>query len=156
FWNNPIVVSAFRLRYRRGGTGSTALYVLLLVAGGAGLPYYRDRLGAHWPHVYFLCLIGLPIFVFGLRGVAGTPASIQAEGVQRTIDFQRIGALSPRQILLGKLLGEPAQAYILAMATIPLGVFCWLWGGVSFDGLVFIYIQLFTTTIMFGAMGLLN
>ena len=35
FWNNPIVVSAFRVKYRRGGLFHvTTLYLILLVAGG--------------------------------------------------------------------------------------------------------------------------
>ena len=157
FWNNPIVVSAFRLRYRRGRAHLTALYVLALAAGGAVLNYYQDRIHpARWQHVYFVALISLQMAVSALRAVTATSASMKAEITQRTLDFQRIAAMSPGQILVGKLLGEPAQAYILAMSTIPLGVLCWLWGGVEFDALVLVYVQLFTTTIMFGALGLLH
>jgi hypothetical protein len=156
FWNNPIVVSAFRIQYRRGGMNTPAYYVLLLAAGGAALHYYRHRIGGSWPHNYFLSLMGLQFFVSGLRAVTATSASIKAEVTNRTLDFQRIAALSPRQILLGKLFGEPAQAYLLAIASIPLAVFCYLWGGVSMDSLVFMYVQLATTTLMLGAMGLLN
>ena len=35
FWNNPIIVSAFRVKYRRGGLFNlTTVYLLILVAGG--------------------------------------------------------------------------------------------------------------------------
>jgi hypothetical protein len=156
FWNNPIVVSAFRVQYRRSGMNAPALYILLLVAGGAALHHYRNQIAGNWIHTYFLSLLGLQFFVSGLRAVSATSASIKAEVANRTLDFQRIAALSPRQILLGKLFGEPAQAYLLAIATIPLAVFCWLGGGVSFEGLVAMYVQLATTTLMLGAMGLLN
>jgi len=156
FWNNPIVVSAFRIQYRRGGMNSPAFYILVLAAGGAVLYYYREKIGGNWTHIYFLSILGLQFFVSGLRAVTATSASIKAEVINRTLDFQRIAALSPRQILLGKLLGEPAQAYLLAIATIPLTFFCYLGGGVSFESLVLLYVQLATTTLMLGAMGLLN
>ncbi len=156
FWNNPIVVSAFRVKYRRGGTNVVTFYVLLLVLGGALLHYYRDKTGGYWPRNYFIAVLGLQLVVSSLIAVSGTSTAMKSEVTQRTLDFQRIAALSPRQILLGKLLGEPAQAYLLAIATIPIAVFCWLLDAVSFDGLVFIYLQLFTTTLMFGAMGLIT
>src|SRR5262249_28362155 len=128
----------------------------LLAAGGAALYYYRNDLGGNWVHIYFLSILGLQFFVSGLRAVTATSASIKAEVVNRTLDFQRIAALSPRQILLGKLLGEPAQAYLLAIAPIPLAFFCYLGGGATLEGLVGLYLQLATTTLMLGAMGLLN
>ncbi len=156
FWNNPIVVSAFRVKYRRGGTNAVAFYLLLLVLGGALLHYYQDKTGGYWPRNYFTALMGLQLVTSTLIAVTGTSTAMKMEVTQRTLDFQRIAALSPRQILLGKLLGEPAQAYLLAIATIPIAVFCWLLDGVSLDGLILMYVQLFTTTLMFGSMGLIT
>jgi hypothetical protein len=156
FWNNPIVVSAFRIKYRRGGTNAVTFYMLLLVLGGALLHHYQDKTGGYWPRNYFMALIGLQLVVSALTAVTGTSTAMKMEVTQRTLDFQRIAALSPRQILLGKLLGEPAQAYLLAIATIPIAVFCWLLDAVSLDGLVLMYVQLFTTTLMFGSMGLIT
>jgi len=57
FWNNPLVVTALRIRYRRGGLMNLmTVYFLLLVTGGAVLYYYRDRIqGAQgaFPRNYF-------------------------------------------------------------------------------------------------------
>jgi hypothetical protein len=47
FWNNPIVVSGFRVKYRRGGIFNiTAVYLLLLVAGGVVRRYYNQYIGS--------------------------------------------------------------------------------------------------------------
>ena len=155
FWNNPIVISAFRVRSRRGGLFTlTALYVLALSVGGAVLEYFSPQLNISWARAYYLILMGIQFFLSCLIAVSETSSSIRNEVVNQTLDFQRLTALSPRQILLGKLLGEPALAYLLAVATVPLAVICWLGGGVPFDVMILMYLNLATTTLMFGAMGL--
>jgi hypothetical protein len=160
FWNNPIIVSAFRVKYRRGGLFHlTTLYMLLLVVGGAILNYYNQYLGNRpWQQNYVIALLGLQFFVSPFLAAVATAGSMKAEVVNRTLDFQRIAALSPRQILLGKLLGEPALSYLLVLATIPLAVWCWALGvpGLGLLELNLLYVNLFTTTLLFGSIGLLN
>jgi hypothetical protein len=163
FWNNPIVVSAFRVKYRRGGLFNfTMVYLLVLVAGGMLLHYYNDRFvgpfRAPFPRNYLLAILAVQFAVSYLFASSATSASLRAEVVNRTLDFQRIAALSPRQILLGKLLGEPALAYLLAIATIPLTAWCWMMGvaGVSLDVLVLLYVLLAASTFLMGTIGLLQ
>jgi hypothetical protein len=159
FWNNPIVVSAFRVKYRRGGLSSgIVLYLALLTTGGAVLAYYRQDLPMPWWQLYFWLLLGLQFAVSGVMALSATSASIQAEVVNRTLDFQRTTALPPGQIILGKLLGEPALAYLLAIGTIPLSLWCWSLGvkGLDVIALVLLYVNLATNTLMFGAIGLLH
>jgi hypothetical protein len=157
FWNNPIIVSAFRVKYRRGGLSAiTALYLLALVVGGAVLDHYLPPTGPPWARVYFLCIMVVQFLLSGILAGVSTASAIKSEVSQRTLDFQRIASLSPQQILLGKLLGEPAVAYLLAIATIPLSILCCLSGGVGPDILVLMYVNLASNTILFGALGLLN
>jgi hypothetical protein len=159
FWNNPIVVSAFRVRHRKGSLfRNTALYVLLLACIGAAMEYWKDRIpDPHgWVHAYFLTLITIQFLVSGLMAGSATAVSMRNEVINRTLDFQRIAALSPRQILVGKLFGEPAHAYLSAIASVPLAFFCWLLGGVSLDILLVLYLNLATTTLLFGVLGLNN
>ena len=160
FWNNPIVVSAFRVKYRKGGIFHlTTFYMLLLVLGGAVINYYASTFPTHpWQQVYFLAIFGLQLIVSPFLAAAATATSLKAEVMNRTLDFQRIAALSPREILVGKLLGEAAPAYLLAIATIPFAVWCWALGvpGLSLLELVLLYVNLLTTTLMFGTYGLLN
>jgi hypothetical protein len=157
FWNNPLVVSAFRVKYRRGTPFRTAaLYLMALAMGGEMLHYYRRYLGGSFPRNYYLALMGLQFVVSLFIALSTTSASVRAEVSQRTLDFQRLASLSPRQILLGKLLGQPAMAYLLSIAAFPLVFLCYLWGGVDFWVMLLLYVNLASTTLMFGAMGLLQ
>jgi hypothetical protein len=160
FWNNPIIVSAFRVKYRRGGLFNiTAIYLLLLAGGGMALwYYYNPATWGPWPRNYLLALLAVQFVVSAIIAANATASSIRTEVANRTLDFQRIAALSPQQILLGKLLGEPALAYLLAIAAVPLTVYCWVLGvaGVSLDVMFFLYLNLATTTLLLGALGLLQ
>jgi hypothetical protein len=162
FWNNPIVVSAFRVKNRReffGGVfNSTAIYILILVAGGAILARYNDKIGGSWSRNYLLGLLTIQFIFSSLIAITSTSTSLRSEVNNRTLDYQRIATLSPRQILLGKLVGEPTFAWMLSMATVPLAVWCWILGvtGVSLSVLVLIYANLVTTIIVFGSLGLLQ
>src|SRR4051812_22481905 len=98
-WNNPIVVTAFRVRYRRGGLfTTTVLYVALLAAAGMAWSYYvqvYDVRGTNPVLVYFMCLmalqLGVGVFLAGVR----TAASMKNEVMNKTLDFQRTAALGP-------------------------------------------------------------
>ncbi len=157
FWNNPIVVSAFRVRYRRGGLiGLAVAHVMLLGIAWAILQYYSPNIQGPWPRYYFIGLVGIQLLLSGLIAGNATASSIKAEVANRTLDFQRIAALSPQQILLGKLLGEPALAYLLIVASLPLAMLPVMLGAVSLDELLIAYVTLITTTLFCGALGLLN
>ena len=157
FWNNPIVVSAFRLKYRRGApTLMTCLWLVALLALGAILHRYRGGLPVPWARAYLVAVVGLQFVVSAIYAWSTTYSSLRAEVTQRTLDFQRIAAMSPRQILLGKLLGEPAGSYLLAIATVPLAVVCSALGGASLPVIFWLYLNLITTGLMCGSLGLVQ
>lgn len=157
FWNNPIVVSAFRVKYRRGGLSSTLLlYIGFLALGGAAMQYYSLLIGGSWQYKYFTGLMVLQFLASVFIACISTAASIRSEVVNRTLDFQRIATLSPTQILWGKLLGEPALAYLLLVASFPMAVWCWLLGGPPIDVILLMYLNLATATFMAGSFGLAN
>ena len=158
FWNNPLVVSAFRVKYRRRSpTILSALYVMLLVGLGMILyTYYPPTNPRPWTSVYFLCIIGLQFCISGVWTLLATGNSLQSEVANRTLDFQRIVSLSPRQIMLGKLLGEPAECYLMAMSTLPLTLWCSAEGAVSLGVWALLYVQLATLSLAMGTLGLLQ
>jgi hypothetical protein len=156
FWNNPIVVSAFRLKYRRGSPQIvTCLYVLALVGLGM-LLYHFQGPRIPWARLYLVCILGIQFIISSIYALIATNASIKSEVVNRTLDFQRITTLSPRQILLGKLLGEPSGGYLLGVSTIPLAMVAAMLGAASFAVVALLYLTLVTTGLMFGALGLVQ
>jgi hypothetical protein len=163
FWNNPIVVSAMRVRFRRSSPAIfAAVYFLALVALGVVfhfmMPDARGPRGGlrDWIHIYLIVVLSIQSLLSAGIAWTATRQSINEEVVNQTLDFQRIVSLSPRQILVGKLLGEPVQAYVLAMASIPLAVWSVLFGGGPPQAIPFVYIIQLTTILMFGSIGLLH
>lgn len=157
FWNNPLVVSAMRLKYRRGSPGLTAaLYVLTLLTVGSLLNYYQASLPIPWGRAFLLAIFSIQFALSALIALTTVGNSMNTEVNNRTLDFQRIVSLSPREILLGKMIGEPALSYFLAMATLPLVVICWLQGGATFPEILLFYLNLLTFTLMCAALGLLH
>src|SRR5262249_19110808 len=146
--------------FRKGGVfGGTTLYLTLLTAGGMLLWHYNDpaRLGP-FPRNYLLAVFGIQFALSALLITSGTSSSIRSEVLSRTLDFQRITSLSPRQIPLGKLLGALPLAYLLPIATVPLTFYCVLLGvaGVSINVWILLYLNLATTTIMLGTISMLQ
>ena len=125
FWNNPIVVSAFRVKYRKSAPTLTATLWLLALAG-LGVVMHHNLAGTTgvvpWYRLYFAVVIGVQAALAGVLALSSTHASITSEVGNRTLDFQRIASLSPFSILVGKLFGEPAIAYLLVFASIPISL----------------------------------
>lgn len=162
-WRNPLVATALQTRNRRGGLYATpVLYILLLAVAGMGVAYWAslpDNLGRVQPtEVYFFGLMTLQLAI-GVIGVGSkTSASIKAEVVNKTLDFQRLASVSGWDILVGKLFGEPAMSFLLIFASFPLALFCMIYGlpGLDLPVLLLIYLSLFTTAVMFGTFSLQN
>lgn len=157
FWNNPLVVTAMRLKYRRGSPGVwAALWVLALLGVGALLHYISQTETFRFPTAYLVAILGLQCVVSAVIAVISTSSSMNAEVVNRTLDFQRIVTLSPRAILHGKMIGEPALSYFLMIASMPLAAICWGFGAASGSVIFWLYVNLTTFTLMWAAMGLIN
>ena len=162
-WKNPLVATAFIVRNRRGGLFiAPAIYVVLLAVAGMGVAYWASlpqNQGKVRPTLIFF--MGLMVVQLGIAAIVGgsrAAAAIRAEVVNKTLDFQRLAAVSSWDIMFGKLFGETALAYLLLFASFPLAVFCWMLGlpGLSMPVLLLLYLNLFTTTLLFGAFSLQN
>ena len=157
FWNNPLVVTALRLKHRRGSPGAlSTLYLLGLVGLGVLLHHYWADPQVSWIRFYLGLVLALQFVIVAFFSLVSTSASLLLEVQQRTLDFQRIAALTPRQILAGKLLGEPVGGYFLALSTFPLALWCAVAGACALPVLLLFYGQMATTGLMFGAMGLVQ
>src|SRR5207302_5381408 len=140
---NPLVVTAFRLKARRvSPLMIICLYVCALIGLGALFQAQSMQPLSSWIRTYFVTIMGIQFLISALSTFGTTHASLHAEVVNRTLDFQRIATLSPAQIALGKLLGEPSTGYFLALATIPVTLWCSMMGAVSLPVLLLLYVQL--------------
>ncbi len=157
FWNNPLVVSAMRLKYRRSSPGLvTGVYLLALVSFGFALDHYRATITMPLGLVFLVTMFSIQFILSGAIAMFSVSTSMNAEIANRTLDFQRIVSLSPREILLGKMLGEPALSYFLLVATVPFAILCWATGSSDVVSMVWFYINLMTFTLMCSAIGVLN
>ena len=157
FWNNPLVVSTTRIKYRRGSPGLLAcLYILGLMVVGSVLYYNQGVTSPPFGRTFLVAILAIQFGLSALIGLGAASTSIHAEVNNRTLDFQRIVSLSPREILVGKMIGEPATSYFLAMSAVPLVVLCWFFGGATFTTIVLFYVNLVTFMMISAAMGLLH
>jgi hypothetical protein len=156
-WRNPLVGTAFMLRARRGNLVlNITLYIIFLVMGMAAWQYYislnPDFKGN--PHkMFLLILFGGQCFISGLMMLGSAGSAIKNEVMNKTLDFQRIASVSPWDILVGKLLGPPVLAYLLAISAIPVAVFTLLNGvaGVDLLTLILSWVQMLTFLFLVGS-----
>jgi hypothetical protein len=165
-WNNPLVVTSFMLRARKGGffTGTT-IYLGIVAMAYIGWHYAHanldlgPRLKAQNPHkVFFLFLFAAQCIFSGIVVLVQAGAAIKNEVTNKTLDFQRIATVSSWDILIGKLLGNSTAAYLLAIAALPVGLFCVLSGvpGVGVGELLLMWQQMLTFLVLLGACAIQN
>jgi len=158
YWNHPLVVSAFRVRFRGRTPGIAAMvYFLALLCLGGLLQYnLANEPNVSWVRIYFVVLISIEVVIAALYASSATFQSIHSEVVNRTLDYQRTAAIGPHEILLGKMLGEPAQGYMLAIAGLPLLVWCVAMGATTLPVFILLVVNLATTSFLFAAAGLIH
>ena len=156
-WENPLVVSAMRLKYRRGSPGLTCSgYLLALLGIGALLHYYDASYAMPFGRAYLLAIMTLQLLISGGIALITVSGSINAELANRTLDFQRLVALSPREIIVGKMIGEPVICHFLLLTTIPLAVLCSALGGGSLLVIALLYVNLATFSLMAASIGAIS
>jgi hypothetical protein len=159
FWNNPLVVSAFRTKGKK--QFPLAAFIVSLVAVGAVMEYFARTAvrpwQTPWHHNYLVVVVAIAAGASFLFAMIATQTSIAAEVSNKTLDFQRITGLSPAEVVVGKIFGEPALAYLLIPASFPIALFCVLRSDSIGIGAIFVvYLNLAAFAILGGALGLLH
>jgi hypothetical protein len=100
-------------------------------------------------------------WLIGLQGAALTfwtlfscAQSISGERDRKTWDFQRVTRLTPAEILIGKLLGEPVLVYFAVLCAAPLTLIAGLAGGLSFATVISVFVMLALTSLFLGLGGM--
>lgn len=100
-------------------------------------------------------------WLVGLQGIALTfwtlfscAQSVSGERDRKTWDFQRTTRLTPAEILIGKLLGEPVLMYFAVLCAAPVTLIAGLAGGLSFGTVVSVFVFLAMTSLFLGLGGM--
>ena len=115
-WTNPLVGTAFMLRSRRGNMlTNVSLYIIVLIMGLVGWQYYLTLNPGYKYNpnkIFLLILYGAQSFFSGILMLGQAGSSLKNEVMNKTLDFQRIAATGPWDILLGKLLGMVDERHV--------------------------------------------
>lgn len=152
-----MVVTALRLKFRRTSPGLIcAGLVVLLGLAVAILNHNADRLPLPYGRMLLLVIVGGLFLLCGLISLTTVSSSLNSEVANRTLEFQKIVSLPPRQILLGKIIGEPTLSYFLILSTIPFAIFGWFLGGATAAVIALLYLNLLTFCFMMAAVATIH
>jgi hypothetical protein len=100
-------------------------------------------------------------WLVGLQGIALTfwtlfscAQSVSGERDRKTWDFQRTTRLTPAEILIGKLLGEPVLMYFAVLCVAPITLIAGLAGGLSVGAVISVFVSLAVTSLFLGLGGM--
>jgi hypothetical protein len=100
-------------------------------------------------------------WLVGIQGVALTfwtlfscAQSVSGERDRKTWDFQRTTRLTPAEILVGKLLGEPVLIYFAVLCATPVTFIAGLAGGLSIGSVISVFVFLAVTSLFLGLGGM--
>lgn len=182
FWNNPEFVRHRRAELRAVRAITVAIVVLVLCAliGMAcwshqrGLLENTQRLAAastagEWDQrlesaerdfarqmwlLFYRWLIGVQGLALTFWSLFACAQSVSGERDRKTWEFQRTTRLTPAEILIGKLFGEPVLMYFAALCAAPVTLFAGLAGGLSLGTVVSIFVFLLVMSMFLGLGGL--
>ena len=169
FWSNPEFVRHRRseLRPVRAITVAAVVIVLCVLLGMACWSFEQsllartaatDALQKDFARQSWLLFYR---WLIGLQGIAVTfwtlfscAQSVSGERDRKTWDFQRTTRLTPAEILIGKLLGEPVLMYFAVLCVAPITLIAGLAGGLSVGAVISVFVSLAVTSVFLGLGGM--
>jgi hypothetical protein len=179
-WKNPEFVRHLRANLRRTRAITVAATVLAICAliwlgcwGSQQSELAAMRAAAKqydWPReklaqmeqrspievwlVFYKFIICAQLGVLTFWSLLSCAQSISGERERKTWDFQRATRLSPGELLLGKLLGEPVLAYFIVLCCFPLTVVAGLLGEAGWRSIASGYVLILAGSLFIGLTGL--
>lgn len=160
---NPVTLKELRGRMRGTRAFVVMTIYLLLMSGFALLLYvlYSAAVsgdgsiqGGQIGRTLFTGIVGVELFLVTFIVPAFTSVAITGEREKQTYDLLRTTLLSPRALVMGKLLSALSYIFLLLLAAIPLQSVAFLFGGVSEGELALAFVILLVTAIALGTIGL--
>ena len=103
---------------------------------------------------FFQWLLMFQTGVLTLWSLISCAQAVSGEREAKTWDFQRITRLSPAEMLVGKLLGEPILAYFAVGCSLPLAMIAGIAGGFATQRIASAYIFMLANSLFLGLVGL--
>lgn len=157
FFSNPILVKELRERFRSKKT-VWILAIYLIVMGGIPLgfllmdPIKAESLGEN--RNLFLISASIHYAMICFVAPALTAGAISGERERQTLHILLTTQLSPRTIVLSKLITSLAFASLLLLASMPLYSLVMLYGSVSPEQMLKLVLFLAVNVLFLGSLGL--
>jgi hypothetical protein len=119
---------------------------------------YLDKMRQDFPRQVWLLaykwLMGLQAGILTLWSLLACAQSVSGERDRKTWDFQRTTSLTPGELLVGKLYGEPILAYFGTLCVLPFCIWAGVAGGFGLAGVLSVYVTVFAAAAFLGLCGL--
>jgi ABC-2 family transporter protein len=109
--------------------------------------------GEVWRRFYRVLML-LQAGVLTFWSLLACAQSVSRERENKTWDFQRATRLTPAQLAIGKLLGEPVLAYFIVLCCFPVAVVAGLAGRFSIFAILDAYVLILASALFLGLVGL--
>jgi ABC-2 type transport system permease protein len=158
FFTNPLIVKEMRERFRAKKTiWVLALYLFAMGAMLLGFMYIvqlNDLTAPGENRDLFIITAALQYGMLCFIAPALSAGAISGERERQTLHVLLTTQLSPRQIVLSKLITSLAFMFLLVIASLPLYSFVFLYGGISPKQLLTLVLFFAVNILFFGSLGL--
>ena len=125
--DNPEFIRLRRSKLRTGRMILLGSVTALILGGVLASMYWDTTVVGGWTakemlKYYFFTVAGLQLAVITLFGLTQASQNITFEREQHTLDFQRLVAMGPGRLVLGKLFGGPCEAWWIMLCAIPFAI----------------------------------
>lgn len=158
FFTNPLFVKEMRERFRNKKTmWILALYLLVMGSILLGFMYVTHMDGISYPgenrEVFILTAV-IQYAMICFIAPALSAGAISGERERQTLNILLTTQLSPRKIIVSKLLTSLAFIFLLVVSSLPLYSFVFLYGGISPTQLLTLFSFFAINIVFFGSLGL--
>lgn len=158
-WSNPVLAKEFQWRMRAKKT-PWMIFFYLFIMGGIILSFlYLFKRGQSWfnpdDSMYLftgLALVQLLMMAFVVPGI--TAGLISGERERQTLPLLLTTTLSSSKIVLSKWVASLSFMVLLLIASFPLYIIVFLFGGISPGHVFKVFVHFFVTMVFLGSLGI--
>lgn len=159
FWDNPVHVKEFRERFRSRKT-VWIICSYLFVVGAILLGFiYVDSINRSFfvpgeSRDFFIAFSIIQIVLIGFMAPGLSAGAISGERERQTLNILLTTHLTPLSIIVSKLVSSISFIALLIFMSLPLYSFVFLFGGISPDQVLLVFLYYIVNIFFFGSMGL--